>query len=324
MVWPVESRIAVTLAPQHLDERATPAWMLRTEIGLCPCGCIGKRSSAGFVDKTIKSASRAMQQALFTDDIAARRGLLQGIDARVKTITTVALIVAAALMHNIAALVALYVVAVILAVASRISIAYFVKRVWLFIPIFTGVVVVPAMFSFVTPGHIILPMGHWFGHRVGLTSQGLRSACLIVARTATSISFVVLLAITTRWTRLLAALRSLRLPRMFVLVLGMAYRYVFHLLDSVSDMYMARKARTVESNTSSNHGRAFVAATGGALFGKAHAMSEEVYQAMTSRGYTGNPRTSSAFKISPIDILWLVGCTLVIALVVLADRAIGR
>jgi energy-coupling factor transporter transmembrane protein EcfT len=122
----------------------------------------------------------------------------------------------------------------------------------------------------------------------------------------------------------LAALRALGLPRMFVLVLGMAYRYVFHLLESVSDMYEARKSRTVESNTASTHGRAFVAATGGALFGKAHAMSEEVYQAMTSRAYTGNPRTSSVFKISPVDIMWLVGCTLVIALVVFADSALGR
>ena len=31
---------------------------------------------------------------------------------------------------------------------------------------------------------------------------------------------------------------------MFVLVLGMSYRYVFHLLGSVTDMYTARKART--------------------------------------------------------------------------------
>ena len=32
---------------------------------------------------------------------------------------------------------------------------------------------------------------------------------------------------------------------MFVLVVGMAYRYLFVLLGSVIDMYQARKSRTV-------------------------------------------------------------------------------
>ncbi|MBK5332824.1 MAG: cobalt ECF transporter T component CbiQ, partial [Ilumatobacteraceae bacterium] len=226
----------------------TPAWLLQRQVALCPCGCIGKRSKAKFIDKTIAGASSVMRQALFTDEIAAQPGLLQRLDPRVKAVTTLALVIAAALMRNIPVLVGLYVVALLLAIASKISMSYFIKRVWLFVPIFTGIVVMPATFSFVTHGHIVVPMGHWFGHRVGLTSQGLRSAGLIVVRVATSISFVVLLALTTTWTRLLAALRAMLLPRMFVLVLGMAYRYLFHLLGSVTDMYEARKARTVQAD----------------------------------------------------------------------------
>jgi len=63
--------------------------------------------------------------------------------------------------------------------------------------------------SFITHGHIVVPIGHWFGHRVGLTSQGLRSAALIVVRVATSNFVRRLVALTTTWTRLLAALRSM-------------------------------------------------------------------------------------------------------------------
>jgi energy-coupling factor transporter transmembrane protein EcfT len=167
-------------------------------------------------------------------------------------------------------------------------------------------------------------MGHWFGHRVGLTSQGLRSASLIVIRGAASISFVVLVALTTTWTRLLAALRSMRLPRMFILVLGMAYRYVFHLLGSVTEMYEARKARTVQVASTVTSGRAFVSATAGTVFGKAHAMSEEVYQAMVSRGYTGHPRALSVFRIRAIDIAWIAACAIAIGIVIGVDHAIGR
>ena len=90
---------------------------------------------------------------------------------------------------------------------------------------------------------------------------------------AVSISLVVLLTLTTPWTRLLAALRALFVPQMFILVLGMAYRYLFHLLGSVTDMYTARTSRTVDPDVGVASGRRFVAASAGALFGKAHALS---------------------------------------------------
>ena len=270
---------------------ATPGWLLQAEVGLCPCGCIGRRRKGSFVEKTLNGGAGLLRQAMFSEDVAAGPGLLQRVDPRVKLVTLLGLLLAAALVRDIPVLVAMYLATLALAAASRLSIGFFVRRVWLFIPIFTGVIVLPATFSFVTHGHIVVPLGSWFGHRVGLTRQGLNSAGLMVTRVATSISLVVLLTLTTPWTKLLAALRSLHVPRMFVLVLGMAYRYLFHLLGSVTDMYTARKARLVGAETDVASGRAFVAAGAGALFGKAHALSEEVHQAMVARGYTGEIRS---------------------------------
>lgn len=271
--------------------RATPKWLLEAEVGLCPCGCIGKRRKGSFVEKTLADGAGVLRRAVFSDDVARAPGLLQRIDPRVKIVGLLGLLVVAGLVRTIPVLIALYLATLGLAAASRLSLRLFVKRVWLFVPIFTGVVVLPATFSFVTHGRIVVPLGWWFGHRVGLTAQGLHSAGLMVARVATSISLVVLLTLTTPWTKLLAALRALRVPRIFVVVLGMAYRYLFHLLGSVTDMYTARKARTVGAETDVASGRAFVAAGAGALFGKAHALSEEVHQAMVARGFTGDVRS---------------------------------
>jgi len=303
---------------------STPDWMLHPEPSLRPCGCIGRRTQTSFVDKTITGASRLMRQALFTDDIAAQPGLLQRLDPRVKVVSVLALVITVAMVRNIPVLIGLYAVAVVLAVASRIPAWYFTKRVWLFVPLFTGIVVLPATLSLITPGEIVVPLGTWFGHPVGVTSQGLRSAGLIVLRVATSISFVVLVALTTTWTRLLAALRAMLLPRMFILVLGMAYRYVFHLLNSVTEMYEARKARTVRADSDVRSGRAFVSATAGTIFGRAHSMSEEVHQAMVSRGYTGQARTMSAFRVRTIDAVWIALCPVVIVVAIGIDRALGR
>lgn len=306
-----------------MSETATPAWLLNREVGLCPCGCIGKRRKGGFVEKTIGGAASLMGQAMFSEDAAAQGGLLQHVEPRVKLVTILGLLIAAALVRHIPVLLALYAATLVLAVASKLSLSFFVKRVWLFIPIFTGIVVLPATFSFVTPGHVVVPLGHWFGHRVGLTSQGLTSAGLIITRVAVSISLVVLLTLTTPWNRLLGALRALFVPRMFVLVLAMAYRYVFHLLGSVTDMYTARKARTVDQ-ASTGSGRKFVAATAGALFGKAHALSEEVHLAMVSRGYTGEVRTISPARVRARDVVWALGCAAVAVLAVGGDRVLGR
>jgi cobalt/nickel transport system permease protein len=298
-----------------VSELTTPGWLLRPEVGLCPCGPVGRRRKGGFVARTIEGAVDLLRQALFAEDAAARPGFLQGIEPRVKVVTVLALLVATSLVHHPPVLLAMYLATLGLAAASALPLRSFVPRVWLFIPIFTGVVVLPATLSAVTPGHVVLPLGSWFGHPIGVTGPGLTTAGLIVLRVATSISLVVLLTLTTAWPRLLAALGSLLVPRAFVMVLAMAYRYLFHLLGSVSDMYTARKARTVRPDGQVATGRAFVAASAGALFGKAHALSEDVYLAMVSRGYTGDVRTLAPTRVRGRDLVsaaLLVGAAVVL------------
>ena len=302
----------------------TPKWLLEPEVGLCPCGCIGKRRKGDFVEKTIGGAVGFMRQAMFSEDVADDRGLLQRIDPRVKVVTLLGLLVATALVRDLAALIAVYAATLVLAVLSKLSLSFFVKRVWLFIPVFTGVVVLPATLNVITPGHVVIPLGTWLGHDLGVTAQGLTAAALIVTRVAASISIVVLLTLTTPWSKLLAALRALFVPRVFILVLGMTYRYVFHLLGSVTDMYTARKARTVERDNDVARGRAFVASSAGALFGKSHALAEEVHMAMLARGYTGEARTVTPFRLQGIDVSFAIGCLAAACATLGVDRVVGH
>jgi cobalt/nickel transport system permease protein len=301
---------------------ATPQWLLQQEVALCPCGCIGRRRKGNFVDKTLHGASGLMARTMFADETATRDGWLQRRDARAKLASATLLLVGVALVHDIRVLLALYALTLAAAATSALGTRFFVQRVWLFVPIFTGIVVLPATLNVVTPGHVIVPLGSWFGHHLGVTGQGTAAAALIVARVAESISLVVLLTLTTRPSDLLAGLRSLRVPKMFVLVFGMAYRYVFVLLHSIDDMYVARKARTVLAGRDTKSGRRFVAASAGALFGRAHALHEEVHHAMVARGFRGEARSLRLARMSVNDVA-VIAAALAVSFVALGgDRAL--
>jgi cobalt/nickel transport system permease protein len=302
----------------------TPQWLLQGELAMCPCGCAGKRTKGSYLRKTVTGAARLLQQVMFTEDTAARHGLLQRVDPRVKILATLALLVSASLLRTIPALLALYAVTLAVAVASALPLGFFVKRVWLFVPIFTGIMVLPATLSVVTHGDVVLTLWHWHGHAEGFTRQGLLGAGLVVSRVAVSISLVVLMTLTTPWVRLLAALRALGVPKMFVLIVGMAYRYVFLLLAGVTEMYEARTARTLGSARHDRGARAFLGASVGALIGRSHHLSEEVHQAMVARGWTGDARSLDRFALRAGDALCLLAALAVAALVIAGERTLGH
>jgi cobalt ECF transporter T component CbiQ len=302
----------------------TPTWLLRGEVGLCPCGCVGVRRKGSFVEKTLNGSAGLLRQVMFSEDVATRRGALQRLDPRLKAVALLVLLVAVGLVHHVSVLVGAYALTLALAAVSGLPLGFFVKRVWLFVPIFTGIVVLPATLSIVTPGHVVLVLWHWHGTPQGFTAQGLTSAALVITRVATSVSLVVLLTLTTPWTKLLAGLRALGVPRMFILIIGMAYRFIFLLLATVTEMYEARKARTVAAVRHDRGARRFATASAGALFGKAHHLSEEVHQAMVARGYRGNARTLRTFRLRAVDGLAAVAVVVIAITIYGGDVLLGR
>jgi cobalt ECF transporter T component CbiQ len=294
--------------------------LLSGEPGLCPCGCVGVRRKGSFVEKTLTAGADLLRQVMFADDVASQRGWLQRVDPRVKIAGLLALLVAAAFARHIETLAAMYAATLLLAASSRLPLGFFVKRVWLFVPLFTVVVVAPATLSVVTPGEIVLQLWTWQGTPHGLTAPGLYSAGLVVSRVAVSISLVALLTLTTPWNRLLAALRALGVPRMFVMITAMAYRFVFLLLGTLTQMYEARKARSLGRQAHDRAAREFVSASAGALFGKAHHLSEEVHQAMVARGYRGDATTLDDLRTGAVDAVFAAGVVVAVSLALGGDR----
>ncbi|MDP2953737.1 MAG: cobalt ECF transporter T component CbiQ [Chloroflexota bacterium] len=268
----------------------------------------------GFIERSIADITATLEKAIFSEEMARRDGFLQKLDPRVKVITFLALLLAVSLSQGLLIIVVLYFLTLLLAWRSRIPLGFFIKRVWLFMPFFTGLVALPALFNIFTPGEPIINLWQSERFHLAITMQGLRTATFLVLRVGASVSLAVLSVLTTPWATLLKALRILRLPSAFILILGMAYRYAFLLLHTANNMFLARRSRTV-GQMSGGENRRWIATSASTLLAKSYHLSQEVYLAMLSRGFQGEAKMLGTFRLKPSDWLW--GATL-LALALLA------
>ena len=113
----------------------------------------GSRSRSGFIERALVDINDTLEHSVFAENIARQRGLLQAFDPRLKAIALVALAVAVSLSHSPAVIAALYLVGLVLAAYSAIPLGSFIKRVWVAVVLFTGIVAFPALFF--TPGPVL-------------------------------------------------------------------------------------------------------------------------------------------------------------------------
>jgi cobalt/nickel transport system permease protein len=251
----------------------------------------------GVVEHMLADVTSTLEQSLFAEEIARRRGLLQSLDPRIKVVSILLMLIAVSLSRSLAVIVGLYLVALALAWLSSVPMGFFVKRVWLFMPFFTGIIAIPAFF--ITPGPPLahLPLG------LVITRTGAMTALFLLLRVSTSVSLAVLLVLTTPWNSVLKALGVLHVPDVFVVILGMTYRYIYLLLHTVNDMFLSRKSRVVGRMSTADE-RRLLAASAGMLLTRSLDLSGEVYLAMQSRGLHGFPRTMDTWKMRALDWAW--------------------
>jgi cobalt/nickel transport system permease protein len=257
-----------------------------------------QRKSRGAVERTLASFVDGMEHAFYAEELAKKNGLLQRLDPKIKILSVLPLIVIAALARHLWVVAALFVIAMVLAVLSKIPLSTLAKRVWLGVLTFTGLISLPALF--LTPGRAIytLPLLGW-----EVTEQGLRAAAYLVLRAETAATFSVLLVLCTPWSKVLKALRVLRVPVVLVVILGMTYRYIFLLLRNAHDIFTSRRSRMV-GRLDGPQQRRVAAACAGALMSKTLQLSGDVYLAMRSRGFQGEVYVMDKFRAAWFD--WLV------------------
>jgi cobalt/nickel transport system permease protein len=272
------------------------------------------KKNNSFIERSIGGALSFLKESIFADEYARRPGFLQSLDPRVKTVTFLLFIVGIMLSKSIVVLLSLYALCLLLAGASKISLGFFLKRTWIFIPLFSLFIAIPALFSVFSPGEPLLSL-RILGFELAITRQGLVGAALFVSRVTSSVSLVILLSITTRHSELLKVLRTFKIPQVFVLTAGMCYRYIYLFSEVIENTFRAIKSR-VGVNVHYKKGQGLVAWNIANLWQRSLKMSEDVYSAMLSRGYSGEPKLLHEFSANSRDWIWFSFSLLIFTIIV--------
>ena len=266
-----------------------------------------------FLEKTLSGITRTLEQSLFAEAISLQPGLFQALDPRLKILATLALLIGVSMARNLWVIGAVYLLVVCFALGSAIPADFFIRRVWLTIPLFTGMVALPALFLIPGQPLLHLPLG------LIVTRTGAQSVLFLLLRVTTSLSLVLLLILTTPWNTVLGALSVLRVPDVFILILGMTFRYIYLLLHIATDMFLSRKSRVI-GRMSGSEERHMLAAIGANLLSKSLNMSSEVYLAMVSRGYRGTVVTFKPFRMRRRDWFWAAFFAVLTTLIIYLGR----
>ncbi len=290
-------------------------------------------SRVKFLDKTLLAVAQIAEQSFISEVFALRPGLLQLLDVRVKLVSLLSLIVLVSILHNQRTIWIIYILCLVLALMSRVPLWFFIKRVWLFVPLFSAAIVLPSVLNIITPGESVFVIARftrsyvWGPYSVpaelAITRQGILGAIMLVSRVSTSVSLALLLTLTTKWAELFSGLRALFVPRIFVVTLGMTERYLFVLLRLIQDMYRGRMSRTVQPFAPAIE-RNWTASRIGVTFKKTVEMGDDVYKAMLSRGFHGEFRVVNRFRITAMDYTWILIVTTVSVLLILLDKGTLR
>jgi cobalt/nickel transport system permease protein len=244
------------------------------------------------------------------------------MDARVKVIFTLAFVLFLSLtpFNTWPAYILFLALIISVTLFSRLGLEFVLRRSLLALPF---VLAASPLIFIGQPPHVTLPL--FQGIQLTYSLEGVGRFASIALKSWISIQATILLAATTRFPDLLIALQQLRVPKLFIAIFGLMWRYLFVISEEVARMLRARTSRSaVVPGSQHGGGTVFWRArtTGGmagSLFLRSLERSDRVYAAMLSRGYTGELPASDtqplsrhnlrilSLGLSLLALLWVLG-----------------
>jgi len=252
-----------------------------------------------FIEKGIHHLADVIKTAHIQWETAAKDDFLQKLDARVKVLFLLFYVVIVSLKREIAVQVIIGVFVFVLASISRLNVIALYKRVLFWGFIFGFLVALPSAFNVITPGEIVLPLFRlsknyslWIYQipkEIGITKQGVDGVLMLTSRVMNSLALSLLVTYTTPFPEIIRAVRLLKVPDSFLIIVTLSYKYIFIFAKTVEDMHLAKKSR-LAGHVSNAEARRWIAGRFAFLFRKTQLRCEEIFKAMVGRGFSDNIR----------------------------------
>jgi cobalt/nickel transport system permease protein len=170
------------------------------------------------------------------------------------------------------------------------------------------IVILKTLFS----GHETLVSLNMAGLDIVIHGDGLAEGLMIASKIMGAVSVIVLLGFSASHASLIAALAWFRVPRLFIEILSLAYRYIFVLFDEAAVIYSAQKNRL--GYVSWRRGVNSIGILAGSMTLKAFDHSQNITTSMIQRGYDGSlpPFSHRPFRASEVTVSFIfiiaLGC----------------
>ncbi len=244
---------------------------------------------------------------LFSDIFTYRDNVLTRIDPRAKLVIALAALVAVVTAEWIVLPLFVFGVCLVTIVTLRIPGKLVAARLAAPLSIVAVLVVIQMFVTGTTPLFGIAFAGWQFTAK----AEGLRQGTLMGAHVLGAVSVVFLLSVVTPAHRIFQALRWFRISRNWLEIAILMYRYIFVLMDRVSDLAAAQRLR-LGYTARGRALRSFTALAGATLI---HSLeqSQRTHEAMRLRGYRGTMPFGPLPALGRRDRLILALCLIGIA-----------
>ena len=267
-----------------------------------------------FIEKGIRHVAHVIKTGYIQWETASKNDFFQSIDARIKVLFLLFFVIIVSLKKDILPEVLIGLFVFTLAMISRLNIFSLYKRVLFFGFIFGFLIALPSAFNMITKGEIIFPIIHlskpcrfWIyevPEEIGLTREGMNGVMMLTSRVMNSLALSFLILYTTPFPEIIRALKLLKIPDGFLMIITLSYKYIFIFAKTIEDMHLAKKSR-LAGQVSNAEARRWIAGRIALIFKKIRLRCEETFKAMQSRGFSGSIKIYSVRKLRTHD--WITG-----------------
>lgn len=180
------------------------------------------------------------------------------------------------------------------------------------LPLLKRLVIVSPFILFMAAGNLALDRSTALTIAGFAITGGMISATVIVLKTLVTLVALLSLMAVMPFHRFGMALRSLRVPEVFVTQLLLVYRYSFLLAEEAG---MMQKARDLRSFGKRGKGPLVTAKLIGSLLIRTTSRAERIYMAMSARGFQTALDSRPPIAIKPGDLAAIAGAAALFALV---------